>query len=268
MEHNIFNNLEYRPFIKASSKKQSISYKSLSTSARIHTSYFSRVMKMGADFSREQLYLIGMALRLKEEELEYLLLLGELNNSGDPGHSAFLKNKIEALQQEHGKLLKKFKKTSLELSQSEVDLYYRESITAKIHMLMTIEKYSDSPYLLCKKIFISEQKLNDELEKLEDLKIIERHKNKVQVVKHTVHLDAAHPASVQNHINWRMETIQNLFMRRSSPSDYHLSAMFSCDEKTKNDIKELFKEFVVDAQNLVKECSNTDDAFYIGMDLF
>jgi hypothetical protein len=268
MIHNIFDNLEYRPFIRASAKKLGISYKALSTSARVHTSYFSRVMNMSADFSREQLYLIGSALRLKEEELEYLLLLGEFNNSGDPGHHAFLKNKIQGLQQEYGKLLKKFKNTSLELTQSDVDLYYRESVTAKIHMLLTINKYAESPSLLCKKIFISEQKLSDQLEKLENLKIIERYKNKVQVIKHTVHLDAAHPASIQNHINWRLETIQNLSLRKAVPSDYHLSAMFSCDQKTKNDIKELFKEFVVEAQNLVKQCRNTDDAFYIGMDLF
>jgi len=268
MKTNIFQYLDYRPLIHDFSKSLGISYKSLASSARMHGSYFSRVMKEAAIFSSEQLYAIGRNLKLKPEEVEFLLLLGDFNNSGDSEHKSFLRTKINKIQKEKSKLLNKFKKETTELTKSDVDLYYREAITAKIHMLLTLSKYRENPTLICKKIFINEIKLESELVKLIEMKIIERVKGDIKVLRNNVHLDETHPASMQNHINWRLQTINHLSMRGNDPSDYHLSATFSCDEETKNKIKEIFKDFVSSAQNEVRNCKSAQDVFFIGMDLF
>lgn len=267
MESNIFEYLDYRPLIQELSKSLGISYKSLASSARMHGSYFSRVMKEAAVFSQEQLYAIGRNLKLTQEEIEFLLLLGEYNNSGDSEHQGFLKGRITKIQKEKSKLVNKFKKESTELTQSEVDLYYREAITAKIHMLLTLSKYRENPALICKKIFVNEVKLESELSKLTQMKIIERKGSLIKVLRSNVHLDESHPASMQNHINWRLQTINHLSMRGNDPSDYHLSASFSCDEETKNRIKEIFKDFVASAQNEVRSCKSAQDIYFIGMDL-
>ena len=268
MKSYIFEYLDYRPLVQDFAKSLGISYKSLASSARMHGSYFSRVMKEAAIFSPEQLYAIGRNLKLNQEEIDYLLLLGEFNNTGDSEHRGFLKSKITKIQKEKSKLLNKFKDEITELTQSEVDLYYREAITVKIHMLLTLSKYRENPALICKKVFVNEVKLESELKKLTDMNIIERNKGQIKVLRNNVHLDESHPASMQNHINWRLQTINHLSMRGNDPSDYHLSASFSCDEATKNRIKEIFKDFVADAQNEVRSCKNAQDIYFIGMDLF
>ena len=134
MNINIFEYNDYRPFIKDYAKKAKISFKSLAQSSRMHGSYFSRVMKDEAIFSAEQLYLIGKTVKLNPEELDFLLLLGEMCNSGDNEHSNFLRGKIDKIQKEKAKLLNKFESKSTELSSREVALYYQEAINVTVEI--------------------------------------------------------------------------------------------------------------------------------------
>lgn len=265
---SIFNYLDYRDVIKDFSRSRGITFKSLATSARIHSSYFSRVMKEKAYFSREQLFLIGKDLKFNEAEMDYFLLLGEIVNSGQSGHKNFLLRKARKIQTDKKKLSHQFEKESKELTEKDIDYLYQEAITGKIHMLLTLEKYQENPLLICKKVFISEKKLEQQLSKLEHLGLISRESGEIKVLKRRVHLDENHPASTQNHINWRIETLNRLNQRTPQPSDYHLSAILSGDEEIKTKIKELFKDFVVEAQKLVKDNKNIEDVYYIGMDLF
>jgi transcriptional regulator with XRE-family HTH domain len=268
MNNRVFNYLDYPDFIKDTAKNLGISYKTLATSARIHTSYFSRVMQGRADFSKEQLFLISKDLKLGPEEIDYLLMLGELRSSSLEEHKKFVLKKIKVIQSEKGKLLKKLTKETSELSKEDIAIYYQESITAKVHILLTIPKYQTTPLLICKKLFISEVKLNQELQKLKNLKIINLSKSKISIIKNSVHLDESHMASQQNHINWRIETINHLIKRSGNPSDYHLSAMFSCDENGKSEIKDHFKKFIVEVQKIVQLSPDNDDAYFIGLDLY
>lgn len=268
MKSNIYSYLDYSSFIKNTSKGLGISYKSLATSARIHTSYFSRVMQGKADFSKEQLYLISKDFKLNQEEIDYLLLLGEHRSSSLESHKNFIFKKIQAIQTEKGKLLKKLTKETSEFTREDVSVYYQESVTAKIHMLLTINKYKANPTLICKKLYLSEVKLNQELQKLKLLNIIKIEDSKITVLKNSVHLDESHSASQQNHINWRIETINHLIKRSGNPSDYHLSAMFSCDENGKNEIKNHFKKFIIEVQKIVQNSQENEDAYFIGLDLY
>lgn len=194
MKTPIFEYLDYRPLIKELSKEYGLTFKVLATSARIHTSYFSRVMQGRASFSHEQLFFIGKDLKLDEEQLSFLMLLGDYASSGNSEHKDFLFKKINKIQTEKRKILNKFETSIYELSAKEVELYYREAVTAKIHILLTIEKYQENPSLISKKIFISEKKLERELAKLQTLKIIENKKGKVNVLNYNVHLDESHEA--------------------------------------------------------------------------
>lgn len=267
MKASIFDYLDYVSFIKDTSKEIGINYKSLANSARIHSSYFSRVMQEKADFSREQLFLISNDLKLNSEEKEFLLLLGEYKSSSLDAHKKFLFKKIKKIKNEKLKLLNKLTSDTDELSSEDITIYYQESITAKIHMMLTLDKYRYSPNLISKKLFISDTKLNREIKKLAGLNIIKFKDDKITLLKHSVHLDEAHPASIQNHINWRMESINHLTKRNANPSDYHLSAVFSCDDNAKMEIKNKFKKFIIDVQKIVQKSETNEEVYYIGLDL-
>ena len=71
----------YRELIKSLSKRETLTFRQICQITNIHSSYFSRVMNERADFSQEQLFLIGKSLKLSGWELDFLLLLGERDPS-------------------------------------------------------------------------------------------------------------------------------------------------------------------------------------------
>jgi transcriptional regulator with XRE-family HTH domain len=268
MSERIYKYLDYREAIKDLSKINRISYKSLASSARIHTSYFSRVMQSKAGFSREQLFLIGQDLQFNAEQLDFFMVLGEYDNSSLADHRQYLLGKIKKIQDDKNRLINNLPMESKELTAEDKSIYYQESMTAKVHMLLTIDKYRANRSMIAKKLSITDHKLDRELEKLAGLNLIEFKGREIELLKSSVHLEEADPLSLQNHINWRLETIHYLTKRYTNPSDYHLSAMFSCDEESKNKIKEEFKHFIIKVQQTVKESKNNDEAYFIGFDLY
>jgi hypothetical protein len=269
MRINITRYDNYRDIIIKLSKDQKISYKSLAQSANIHTSYFSRVMGDNADFSGSQLFLIGKSLGLNEWEMEYFLLLGEYFSSSTSDHKNYLKNKIVETQKLRQKVISQLNDVETEFSDTHIATYYQEAVTAKIHMLLTIAKFRKNPLLICNKIMIPEHKLHMELQKLQSLGVISvNDDDEISVDKFHIHLDESSPVSPDNHVNWRLETIQYIKRRTPRPSDYHLSAAFSCDEKTKLKIKEMFKKFVIQAQKATSETKGQPEVQYISFDLY
>lgn len=221
-----------------------------------------------ADFSDEQLYLIGKALKLREEELEFFLLLGAWARSSQCRHKSYLQGKIEKIQKKMQRVIDKLENVYTEVSEKDIADYYKATITAKIHIFLTIDKYRDNPNLLVKKLAISENRLQIELRKLEELGLINISQGKIQILKYGIHLDDSHPISKENHKNWRLETMHYLTKNEPKPLDYHLSATFSCDEKAATQIKEEVKRCVVKIQSLVNKCQSSDEVYFIGLDIY
>jgi hypothetical protein len=86
MKFNIYKHLEYREIIRSRAKNVGLTFKSLADFALTHTSYFSRVLAGGANFSQEQGYLIAQALEFSVEETDFFLLLIEFESSSNSHH--------------------------------------------------------------------------------------------------------------------------------------------------------------------------------------
>lgn len=270
MQANITEHIDYRNIIKERSKPKGLTFKSLAENCAIHTSYFSRVMMGKADFSDEQLYLIGKTLLLRDWEIDYFLLLGDFARSGNMKHKDFLLEKIEEMQKHKQKVGAQLQDTHTNFPENYIELYYEEALTAKIHMHLTIERFRKNPDLLTKKLGISKTKLDSELRKLKFLHLIKEANPGVELLKTHVHLDESHPASPNNHINWRLESIGHISKRACHPTDYHLSVAFGSNEKIKKELKELFKKYVIQAQKIVKEnpATESEDIYFLNMDLY
>lgn len=261
---------EYRLIIEALTKHKKINYREICLKTRIHTSYFSRVMVGKANFSQEQMYLVAEILDIKDWRLDYFLLLAIKESSGNSMHLSFINKKIEALKEKHHKLVNRLEnvKDQKELSDHDRRDYYQKSITAVIHMYLTVEKYRDNQNLILKKLNISKKQLQTEISKLETLGIIEIKKDKIFMKQFSVQLSEKDPISPHNHINWRLESINRIKNEQEDLNDYHFSAVFSTDYNSKNKIKELFKKFIVEAQKEASKFKNDEEVFAITFDLF
>lgn len=266
---NIYGYLEYRPIVESAAKDRQITYRALALASRIHTSYFSRVMVGNANFSPSQLYLVGRELKFNEVEIQYLLLLLQLETSHDSAHQNFAREQAKQFREENSKLDRRLTERPKKLSEDELEIYYREALTARIHIHFTIEKYQQKPALLKTKLGLSDAKFNEELGKLSKLALIRVDEGgRVEPLVRTILLDEANPLSPVNHTNWRLEAIHNLQSRAVVPGDYHFSAVFSANETAKIKIKELFKQFILDARKVTSESPPSDQVYHIAFDLY
>jgi len=263
-----FSSLDYRLIIKYYGRQSKISQKDLAGWARVHTSYFSRVMKNETDFSAAQMYAIGKALGLDGPRLEFCVLAVEHAHSTDEAHREFLKKKIKHCQKEIDKIIGQLKDLQKEMGEEEINLYYKEAITAKIHMLFTLDTFCKNANLVKKELSLDEDKFQDEMQKLEKLGLIIRNGNKIDNVARRIHLSEEHELSKQNHINWRLDAIHQMTHARKKHNDYHFSASFSASDSEKELIKDQFKEFIVAAQKIVRGASKVNKTYHIGFDLY
>ena len=114
MELKPFATLDYRPIIKYYGRQNKISQKDLAGWARVHTSYFSRVMKGETDFSPAQMYAIAKALGFDGAKLEFCVLTTEYAHSTEESHRQFLKKKLKECQKEIEQVGDQFKGLTLE----------------------------------------------------------------------------------------------------------------------------------------------------------
>lgn len=271
MKQNLSYYDDYRQIINDKVKTLNLTFKKLSETTGIHNSYISRVLGKGSDFSRDQMFLVGKSIGLSDWEFEYFLLLGDFQASSDRQHKEFLLQKIKKFKNEHQKIKEILIGDIHEFSNREIESYYLSPLTAEIHICLTLEKYRKNPELLLKYFTLSKNELENELTKLEQLKIISREKDRISLNKKVIHLDENHPIMSKFLNDRRIDCLTHLSRKGRNLEDYHFSVLFSTSEEKKQQIKLLFKEFIQKAQktsNLPIGTQKNINVFKMNFDLY
>ncbi len=261
---------DYRELIKSLFKDEGLSYRQVCEKTNIHSSYFSRVMSDKADFSQEQLYLIGKACKLSGWELDFLLLLGERDSSSLKNHSEYVDKKIKKIRNEKQKVLTNLKNITHTMSEQEKEEYYRTPLTALVLMYLTIEKFRKKPKLISKSLHLEHQIIEIQIRKLMNLNLIEEKRGQIKIIKSSIHIDESDKMHLPNLVNWRLESINYLQRGQKKDSDWQFSTLFSTTLEKKKKIKALFKKFVVEAQSIVGPEPSTADVevYHMNFDLY
>lgn len=270
MIKNIYETTSLVEALKFEIDQKNLNLRRVCLGCDINASYFSRALKEEANLSSSQIFRILRFLNVPQEAFDYFLLLWHFNQAQEKSERDYFSKKIKEIQNEKSKMTQRLESKvvkSSEQIQKDIQNYYSESVTAMIHMLLTIDKYSKQPHLICNVLGISERKLNLELTKLSQLGMIDIKKESVKVKDENLHLPEESPLSFQNHINWRLEAVKKLNLRESEFSDYHFSAAFTCDEEAKLKIKNLIKDLIVSCQKTVTQ-SEPEKVSRLLFDLF
>lgn len=263
-----FGKYDYRGIIKYYSRERKISQKDLAGWARVHTSYFSRVMKGEANFTSSQMYQIAKALGFDDERLEFCLLCVELETSTEQSHREYIKPKLKELKKKITQVKKDLKDLQKELTEKEIQIYSKEAITAKLHMYLTVDAYKNNFNQLKKELYLSEEKFKTELDKLEMLGLIKLKNNKITEVKARIHLGPDHSFSKLYHINGRLDAIHHFNHSNQKHNDSHFTISFSASDKEKELLKEKFQKFIVEAQEVVSKCEDVKKVYQLHFDLY
>lgn len=296
----IFQENDYRNALRAEVRRTSRTFMDLARSTGIHTSYFSRVMKEKAHFSADQVYAILQTLGTPEEEAEYVLLLREHDCAINASRRETLARRIRAIQEERRSLRSRLDMPSAFVNETThpspdepslalerkgahaspppkagvltpapglAESYYFDTITAKVHVALSIPAYRDNRFLLAERLRISQRGLQEALERLERLGLVRLHPDRIELLREDVHLDDAHPLSPHNHVLWRLEAIERLRGGRARKG-YSFSVCFTADDKALLEIRERFKEFVLEIKELVDARGPGDSLQALTFDIF
>ncbi len=266
--------------IAVKTKVLGLTYREIAEESRIHASYFSRVMMGKANFSTDQLFRIGEKLKFQSDELDYFLVLGSFELAITSSEKNYFSEKIKRVQHEKLKISERLDSKKVEIHRSAAEelrfeIYYQDALTAEVHMWLTIDEYKINPSWIANQLKISQARLEKELLKLEKLNLLKRKQGKIIEVLSDLHLGEDSPISYRNHINWRLKAIQNLESGSAAEdsaelksTDYHLSVAFSADRETKEELRALIQDFILEAKKKVGFCSKPTEVYHLMLDLF
>lgn len=268
MSNIIYENETLEMAILGLLKSRNTRAKHLATQCGIHSSYLSRFLKGQANLSQNQVFKISQFFELPPNEYKFLRLLWNYSIAEDHRERTFFKKQILEFKNQMLSVSNKAPSSHEIKDTVKHGEYYRSSVTAIIHIHLTLPKFRLQPKLILSRLGISPEKLESELNKLAELKLIKMKNGNIIHVEDTIHLPENSELSTQNHINWRLQCIHEMQTNSLAQSDYHLSAAFSCTEETKFKIKQLLRDTVIKVRSLVQEDKQATEVYKIHMDLY
>ena len=207
-------------------------------------------------------------LKFSQAEKDYLSLLHSYQRSGLAERRRKMKAELEDLRQaslradEH---LETDKNQGSGLQGYED--YYLDPMVQLVHMFLTVKHYEKNYSEVAKLLNLTEDKWNDILNKLINLRLIEVHKNKIVVLQEHLMLSNDSPLVSAYHINLKSLATSKLFSVPNKKKN-SISTLFTCSKDTAEMIRFNLIEFLKSTEKLVTSDENPSEVYQISLDLF
>lgn len=243
-------------------------FEKMANACGIQKTYLSRVLNSTAHLSADQLFTACEFLKLNPEEIDFLILLREHENSQNPKRLGILKNQILNIR-------KKFLRTESVLTGKTVDAqtqtqweYYTDVDIQLSHIFLTIPAYVKQPELIGKKLGLSGDRIQEILLKLKSWNLIEFKEDACIVREFSQHLPEDSPIFTPYGILNRMKSIEKMRANDDkSKSDYFFSVTFSASEETRLKFKKKILDLIKSFQSEVIN-SPSQEVYQFNLDLF
>lgn len=268
----IYEYQNYKNFLKDCVLQQKgktahkLTFESLANACFVQKTYLSKVLNKEGDLNSDQFYRSLVFLKLDENEKEFLQLIYEHQTSQIPEKKKALLVKIEAQQRRHLKTEANIKAEPQNTSVELLNAYYLDPYFSVIHMYLTIGKYQKNTDLIAGELKMSPKLLNRYLDRLLEMRVVEKQNSEFRLVKDNLHLSETSPIYRAYRSLMRIKSIQQM---ESLPSEksYSFSALFSTDPAAKKSIHKAFLNFLKETQKIVQNGKETD-VYQMNFDLF
>jgi len=268
---NVYDYTDYRRFLREAiqSRKQvtpSLTFSRISDEISVQRSYMSQVLGGKGNLNSDQIYLIGKKLNLGANEIDYLMLLAEIDKCQVKERRVDLESQRNKIRNKNLKSEKYMSRTSVKIDSDSFSQYYNDPYCSLVHMYLLIENYHKDLPSISKKLNISDDKLSNVLSTLEKCGIINVKKKSITVQKETLHLSDKSFLSRTNATMFRLKAIEH-HQKSSEQEDYFFTASIAADEVTRAEIKKCFLEFLKKTAGLVEK-SPSKRVYHLNFDLF
>lgn len=261
---SIFDYLDYRKFLKIWITEQSKSTKGLQSklanSARISSTFISRILSGDKHLTSEQGLEMAIYMGLNDQEIDYFLLLLEIGKSG----SEKLKQRLEKKAKLISKKIDVRIENTTSLNEEVKSVFYSNWIYSGIRNYVATPGPHDV-LSIAHALHIPKNITADALQFLIQNGLCKIQKGSITYAIKRTHLDSDSAYVNTHHTNWRNKAIQNMPLKKSN--DLFFTSPMSLSEETAQEIRALIPDLI---QKIMKkvEPSPSEKVYCLNLDWF
>lgn len=267
---NLYKIEYYRPAFTAlfEIKRKSLtgwSTAQLAEAIGVQPSHITNVVKERNHFSSDQIYSIGTALRLNEEEIIYLDLLMEWERAENLKRKSQLHSLIQKKRNQKLRVNEELKISQIKLSVEETQIYYLDPNFELIHLYLGTKNAPIEPESIARIWELPIEYIADIIQFLKNKGLVEIRKNRWVVKPIHQLLPSSSPLCKPQQMLKRLRLIEAL-QKLPSSNVYTFSGALSMTEDTKLYIQGLFLEFLKKVETEVLK-SEPENIYHMQFDL-
>ncbi len=229
----------------------------------VNATLISQILSGNRQLSLEQAVNLADFINLNEVELEYFIVLVNLDRAGSERLKNIFSKKIAQLQLEAKKISQRVN-ANLELSEESKAIFYSSFLYSAIRLFCSIDE-GKTVEDLRKKFNISKNRLDEILSFLENEGLVKKDKKFYKMGTQSTHIPQDSPFLYRHHTNWRLQSLKKIDQVQSD--ELIFTGPFSLDEITFHKIKNEILNLVTNASKNVKE-ANPKRIGCLNIDLF
>lgn len=268
---NLYSYSDYRAFIRDFVKDmqeadKKVSFSSLADKINIQRSYFSRALHGECHLSSDQLFLLGKAFGLGPEEMDYFLLILEIEKCQILARRDFLVAKLNRIRAKQLRSEVALETQAIVPDDIVFSEYFGNVYCPLVHVFLTIPKFHGNLESIRQYLNLTRQTFDGIVNILNKCKIIEIKKEGVLVKVERLHLSAGSVLSKLYATQFRLKAIEYQ-QQRNDQENYFFTFSFSVSPEDRLEIRAKFMEFL---KWLSKRIEHTvpREVLHLNFDLF
>ncbi|MDH4467472.1 MAG: TIGR02147 family protein [Bacteriovoracaceae bacterium] len=268
MSGSIYQYSDYRVFIQECLKDNTPGFKfsktQLAEAARVKLPYISKCLSGSADLSQDQAHLIAVFLKLRDDELDYFLLLVDYSKSYVSEYKKHLAQKIQKIQKFQLKTEKTLKIN--EVPHEVLTNYYLDPLNLILHMCFFLDQ-RPSISQLSNELNVSEIRLKQKIQNLIEMGILKQDGDQITSAMKGLHLPSSSHLCMPHQALMRQKIINFQDQISHVHKGYNTMFTFTADNESFLKIKSLFLEFLKKADGLISQ-ADSNGVYQMQFDLF
>ncbi|MBN8555039.1 MAG: TIGR02147 family protein [Deltaproteobacteria bacterium] len=256
---NIFEFDSYKEFLKkviADNKDKRAFQKQLALAASCQPSYLSQALNSKVNITSDHAYGLAKFLKFTEDEMNFFLLLVNLERASQLAFKKFILEKMERERKKYFRLTNKIKEdTHPDALKEFANIYYSSWHYLAVHILCTFPLIKDERDI-AEKLNLKRETVMHALTQMKSQGLVEFKSGKWSATRKNIHISDNHPMISRHHFNWRFRAANQTYPVTEDEIQY--TGVYSLSKKDLKKIKTMLNEAITSARKTALESSEEE----------
>jgi uncharacterized protein (TIGR02147 family) len=263
---DVFKEINYRSFLRKAFPQSGLGRgqrKALATHLRCQTSFISLVLTDRVHMSEDLLYQAGHFLKLRPDELRFLMLTYHHERAAHPQLKRYYRDQMTEILQARSQVQERIK-ANQNVPPEVQARYYSSHVYALVHTAVMNSRLRQVESL-SKELNLSPGRVEEILGFLLEWGFIKRDAGEYRTGLTRLHLPEESPFIHQHHRSWHLEAMGA--MTNANKKNLNYSGVLSISEKDADQVREILLETIEKIEKLVAP-SEDEELIGLVMDFF